>query len=98
MAPDIIIQKDGVLLDVIDLGIVHVGHTLKVELSVSNVGDSNLANVHFFIDNPEVKIVSSPEDLWVGRPEVIVLEYVPSVDSVKGLLVDLIIDGDYVSD
>jgi hypothetical protein len=97
MIPVIVFRQDGEEVDSISFGAVFAGESKTVEVEVSNVGEVNLAEVTFEVDNPEVSIMSAPGELWAGKTEKLILEYRPSIDSVTGLNVSLKIIGTYVS-
>lgn len=77
----------------IDLGKLKAGQVKKYEFYVFNDSIHPYEEMDFLVDDPEVQVISHPEELSEKASSLFTLEWKPSVDIKKGLKTQLEIQG-----
>ncbi len=96
MEPKIVIKLNDYPIDKIKFSSVPVGVTREVQLEVENVGDVEMQELQFDIDNADITIIIAPKKLDVNQKASLVIQYKPEINIDSGVETDLKIKGKYV--
>lgn len=96
MAPRIELTIDGLRVDRIAFGIVPVGTTKEVNITVENVGDVKAEELEFSPEHPDVQVISAPIELDINQKSTLILSYKPDSQIDRGVSSSLKIDAKYI--
>jgi len=78
-------KQSGKEIDSVRFGIVRVGESKIVDLTVENTGNSTLLDMKFLFDNPEVEVVKAPVRLNKKESGLLSVKWLPRLKPDRGL-------------
>jgi len=88
-----LLNKDNIVIEEVDFGLVEVLSTKQVELTLWNDSEGEVTDIVVTISNKEVSIVKQPSFLLPDGKEALVLSWTPTLEVKRGLKTTVSVQG-----